>query len=53
MNSSSGSEGNKKQRPYVFYDRLIGGLRGVLQDSTFDSVTMTGILFHFSSYWSI
>jgi hypothetical protein len=31
---------------------LIGGLHGVIQDSTFDSVTMTGILFHFSSYWS-
>jgi hypothetical protein len=31
---------------------LIGGLHGLIQDSTFDSVTMTGILFHFSSYWS-
>ena len=31
---------------------LIGGLHGVIQNSTFDSVTMTGILFHFSSYWS-
>jgi hypothetical protein len=31
---------------------LIGGLHGLIQDSTFDSVTMTGVLFHFSSYWS-
>lgn len=31
---------------------LIGGLHGLIQNSTFDSVTMTGILFHFSSYWS-
>jgi hypothetical protein len=31
---------------------LIGGLHGLIQDSTFESVTMTGILFHFSSYWS-
>jgi hypothetical protein len=31
---------------------LIGGLHGLIQDSTFVSVTMTGILFHFSSYWS-
>ena len=31
---------------------LIGGLHGVIQDSTFENVTMTGILFHFSSYWS-
>jgi hypothetical protein len=31
---------------------LIGGLHGLVQNSTFDSVTMTGILFHFSSYWS-
>jgi hypothetical protein len=31
---------------------LIGGFHGVIQDSTFESVTMTGILFHFSSYWS-
>jgi hypothetical protein len=31
---------------------LIGGLHGLIQDSTFDNLTMTGILFHFSSYWS-
>jgi hypothetical protein len=31
---------------------LIGGFHGLIQDSTFDSVTMTGIFFHFSSYWS-
>jgi hypothetical protein len=31
---------------------LIGGLHGLIPNSTFDSVTMTGILFHFSSYWS-
>lgn len=31
---------------------LIGGLHGLVQDSTLDSITMSGILFHFSSYWS-
>ncbi len=31
---------------------IIGALHGLIQNSTFDSVTMTGILFHFSSYWS-
>jgi len=31
---------------------LIGGFHGVVQNSTFQSVTMSGILFHFSSYWS-
>jgi hypothetical protein len=31
---------------------LIGGLHGLIQNSTFDSLSMTGILFHFSSYWS-
>jgi len=31
---------------------LIGGLHGVVQDSTFEQLTMSGILLHFSSYWS-
>jgi hypothetical protein len=31
---------------------LIGALHGVVQDSTLEQLTMSGILFHFSSYWS-
>ena len=31
---------------------LIGGMHGLIQNSTFNSITMTGILFHFSSFWS-
>lgn len=31
---------------------LIGGFHGLIQNSTFQSVTMSGILFHFSSFWS-
>jgi hypothetical protein len=31
---------------------VIGALHGVVEDSTFEQLTMSGILFHFSSYWS-
>jgi hypothetical protein len=31
---------------------ILGALHGVIQDSTFESLTMCGIDFHFSSYWS-
>lgn len=31
---------------------ILGALHGVIQDSTFESLTMAGINFHFSSYWS-
>ncbi len=31
---------------------IFGALHGVIQDSTFESLTMGGVGFHFSSYWS-
>ena len=31
---------------------LVGALHGVIQNSTFESLTMAGINFHFSSYWN-
>jgi hypothetical protein len=31
---------------------ILGALHGVIQDSTFESLTMAGINFHFSSYWN-
>jgi hypothetical protein len=31
---------------------IFGGLHGVIQDSRFENLTMSGIVFHFSSYWS-
>jgi len=31
---------------------ILGALHGVIQNSTFESLTMGGVGFHFSSYWS-
>jgi hypothetical protein len=39
-------------RKKIGHGIIFGGLHGVIQDSTFESLTMGGIVFHFSSYWS-
>jgi len=39
-------------RKKIGHGIIFGALHGVIQDSTFDSLTMGGIIFHFSSYWS-
>jgi len=31
---------------------IFGGLHGLIQDSTFEDLTYSGIIFHFSSFWS-
>lgn len=39
-------------RKKIGHGIIFGALHGVIQDSTFESLTMSGIAFHFSSYWS-
>jgi hypothetical protein len=39
-------------RKKIGHGIIFGALHGVIQDSTFESLTMGGIVFHFSSYWS-
>lgn len=39
-------------RKKIGHGIIFGGLHGVIKDSTFESLTMGGIVFHFSSYWS-
>jgi hypothetical protein len=39
-------------RKKIGHGIIFGGLHGLIQDSTFESLTMGGIGFHFSSYWS-
>lgn len=39
-------------RKKIGHGIIFGALHGVVQDSTFESLTMGGIVFHFSSYWS-
>jgi hypothetical protein len=39
-------------RKKIGHGIIFGALHGVIQNSTFDSLTMGGLVFHFSSYWS-
>lgn len=39
-------------RKKIGHGIIFGALHGVIQDSTFESLTMGGIVFHFSSSWS-
>jgi hypothetical protein len=39
-------------RKKIGHGIIFGALHGLIQDSTFESLTMGGIDFHFSSYWS-
>lgn len=39
-------------RKKIGHGIIFGALHGVIQDSSFENLTMGGIIFHFSSYWS-
>lgn len=39
-------------RKKIGHGIIFGALHGVIQDSTFESLTMGGLVSHFSSYWS-
>lgn len=39
-------------RKKVGHGVIFGALHGVIQNSQFEDLTMSGIVFHFSSYWS-